>query len=86
MLVASLERGNRYLVTLNTAKPEPKWIEANPAEKTIRIYTPEPPSKKRGSDGRRPSAKRTSRTTPDPAGEKAAEDQELSEETSIAGK
>jgi hypothetical protein len=86
MLVASLERGNRYLVTLNTAKPEPKWVEANPAEKTIRIYTPEPPSKKRGSDGRRPSAKRTSRIAPDPAGEKVAEDQELSEETSIAGK
>jgi hypothetical protein len=86
MLVASLERGNRYLVTLNTAKPEPKWIEANPAEKTIRIYTPEPSSKKRGSDGRRPASKRTSRTMTDPAGEKAAEDQEISEETTISGK
>jgi hypothetical protein len=86
-LVASLERGNKCLITLNTGKPEPKWIEANPAEKSIRIYTPEPSSKKRGSDGRRNSAKRASRTVPDPTGEKAAEDQELSEETTaVSGK
>jgi hypothetical protein len=79
-LVASLERGNKCLVTLNTGKPEPKWIEANPAEKTLRIYAPEPSSKKRGSDGRRPAAKRA-RTISDPTAEKPAEDQELSEET-----
>lgn len=79
-LVASLERGNKCLVTLNTGKPEPKWIEANPAEKTLRIYTPEPSSKKRGSDGRRPATKRA-RTISDPTAEKPAEDQELSEET-----
>ncbi|HUB62816.1 MAG TPA: hypothetical protein VL978_19010 [Puia sp.] len=85
-LIASLERGNRCLVTLNTGKPEPKWIEANPAEKSIRISTPDPSSKKRGSEGRRP-VKRASRTVPDPAGEKAAEDQELSEETTaVSGK
>jgi hypothetical protein len=80
-LLASLERGNKYLVTLNTGKPEPKWIEANPAERTIRIYAPAPASKRRGSDERRPGGKRASRTTPDAAGEKAVEDQELSEET-----
>lgn len=80
-LLASLERGNKCLITLNAGKPEPKWIEANPAERTIRIYTPESPSKKRGSDGRRSVAKHASRTEPDPKGEKAADDQELSEET-----
>lgn len=80
-LLASLERGNRCLVTLNTSKPEPKWIEANPAEKTIRISSPEPSSKKRGLDGRRPGPKRGPRPLVDPAAEKAAEDQELSEET-----
>jgi hypothetical protein len=79
-LVASLERGNKCLVTLNTGKPEPKWIEANPAEKTLRIYTPEPSSKKRGSDARRPATKRA-RIISDPTAEKPAEDQELSEET-----
>jgi hypothetical protein len=85
-LLASLERGNKCLVTLNTGKPEPKWIEANPAEKTIRIYTPESASKRRGSDGRRHAAKRE-QTTSDPTGEKAAEDQELSEETTaVSGK
>jgi hypothetical protein len=87
MLLASLERGNKYLVTLNTGKPEPKWIEANPAEKSIRIYAPAPGSKRRGSDERRSASKRASRTTPDPAGEKASEDQELSEETTtVSGK
>jgi hypothetical protein len=83
-LMASLERGNKCLITLNTGKPEPKWIEANPAEKTIRIYTPEPPSKKRGSDGRRPAGKRDSRKMSDVSdlpGEKTTEDQELTEET-----
>jgi hypothetical protein len=87
MLLASLERGNKYLVTLNTSKPEPKWIEANPAERSIRIYAPAPNSKRRGSDERRPAGKRATRTTPDLAGDKAAEDQELSEETTlISGK
>jgi hypothetical protein len=83
ILVASLERGNRHLVTLNTGKPEPKWIEANPAERTIRISAPAPLGKKRGSDERRHVGKRVSRTTPDTASEKAAEDQELSEETAL---
>jgi len=87
MLLASLERGNKYLVTLNTGKPEPKWIEANPAEKSIRIYAPAPASRKRGSDERQTGTKRASRTTPDPTGEKAVEDQELSEETTaVSGK
>lgn len=87
MLLASLERGNKYLVTLNTGKPEPKWIEANPAERSIRIYAPAPLSKRRGSDERRPAGKRASRTTSDLAGDKAAEDQELSEETTaVSGK
>jgi hypothetical protein len=81
ILLASLERGNKYLVTLNTGKPEPKWIEANPAEKSIRIYPPAPASRKRGSDERRPGSKRASRPSTDPAGENAVEDQELSEET-----
>jgi hypothetical protein len=86
-LLASLERGNKCLITLNTGKPEPKWIEANPAEKTIRIYTPEPPAKRRGPDGRRPAAKRDSRKVPDLPGEKTAEDQELTEETTaVSGK
>jgi hypothetical protein len=87
-LVAALERGNRYLVTFETAKPEPKWIEANPAEKTIRIYTPEPNAKKgRGSEDRRPRMKRSSRPTADPVAENAAEDQELPEEvTATRGK
>ncbi|HXB35195.1 MAG TPA: hypothetical protein VNV35_17320 [Puia sp.] len=91
-LLASLERGNKCLITLNTGKPEPKWIEANPAEKTIRIYTPESPLKKRASDGRRPAARRARTMSdptnpPDPTGEKAAEDQELSEEsTTVTGK
>jgi hypothetical protein len=86
-LLASLERGNKCLITLNTGKPEPKWIEANPAEKSIRISTPEPLSKKRGSDGRRPAARRAARTVPDAAGENAAEDKELSEETTaVSGK
>jgi len=83
-LLASLERGNKCLITLNTGKPEPKWIEANPAEKTIRIYTPESPLKKRASDGRRHAAKRA-RTMSDmsnPSGEKAAEDREQSPELS----
>jgi hypothetical protein len=90
-LLASLERGNKCLVTLNTGKPEPKWIEANPAEKSIRIYNPEP-SKKRGTDGRRSAAKRARTISDisdisDPAAEKAAEDQELSEETTtVSGK
>ncbi|HLX66349.1 MAG TPA: hypothetical protein VKR41_05110 [Puia sp.] len=82
-LLASLERGNRCLITLNAGKPEPKWIEANPAEKTIRIYTPESPLKKRGSDGRRPAAKRA-KTMSEPTAEKAAEDQEPAEETTTA--
>jgi hypothetical protein len=87
MLLASLERGNRYLATLDTGKPEPKWIEANPAEKSIRISAPAPSTKKRGSDERRHTSKRALRTAPDPAGEKAAEDQELSEEaTAISRK
>ena len=70
-----------------TGKPEPKWIEANPAEKSIRIYAPAPASRKRGSDERQTGTKRASRTTPDPTGEKAVEDQELSEETTaVSGK
>lgn len=78
LLLASLERGNRHLVTLNTGKPEPKWVEANPAEKTIRISSPAP-SKKRGSEERRAS-KRSSRTAPDLAGESPVGEQELQEE------
>ncbi|HET6255890.1 MAG TPA: hypothetical protein VFE32_17570 [Puia sp.] len=84
MLLASLERGNKHLVTLNTGKPEPKWIEANPADRTIRIYAPIP-SKKRGSDERR-SARRSQRAAPGPAGEKATEDQELPEETTAGSR
>ena len=87
VFLAALERGNKCLITLNTGKPEPKWIEANPAEKTIRIYGPEPLSKKRASDGRRPAVKRDSRKMSDPSVEKTAEDQELSEETTaVSGK
>ncbi len=78
MLLASLERGNRHLVNLNTGKPEPKWVEANPAEKTIRLSTPAPP-KKRGSDERRAS-KRSTRTSPDLAVETKPEEQEQPEE------
>lgn len=81
LLVASLERGNRHLVTLNTGKPEPKWVEANPAEKTIRISAPVP-SKKRGSDERRAS-KRPPKTT-DLFGEKKSEEQEIPEEVDTA--
>ena len=87
-LMAALERGNRYLVTLNTTKPEPKWIEANPAEKTIKIYAPVPGSaKRRRSDEKRSSAKRISAAMPDPADEQSTGDHELSEETAdISGK
>lgn len=86
-LLASLERGNKHLVTLHTSKPEPKWIEANPAEKTIRLSAPEPASKKHGSDGRRQSARRNMRTTSEPAAETKADEQELPEETAaVSGK
>jgi hypothetical protein len=78
MLLSSLERGNRHLVTLNTGKLEPKWIEANPAEKSIRITAPTP-AKKRSSEERR-SSKRASRAASDLAGEKMTEDQEMPEE------
>src|SRR6202012_5626879 len=60
-LLASLERGNRHLVTLNAGKPELKWIEANPAEKTIRISSPAPSARKQGSNERRHAGKRSSR-------------------------
>jgi hypothetical protein len=84
-LIASLERGNKYLVTFNTAKPEPKYIEANPAEKTIRIYAPTPTStKKRNPEERRPATKRVAKSAADPAKEKPVEDQEVSEETLMA--
>jgi hypothetical protein len=80
-LISALERGNRHLVMFETAKPEPKWIEANPAERTIRIYTPEPnAARKRGAEARRTRIRRTPQAA-DPASEKTVEDQELSEET-----
>ena len=78
LLLASLERGNRHLVTLNTGKPEPKWVEANPSEKTLRISNPAP-SRKRGSDERR-AAKRSTRPAPDLASETTPEEQELPED------
>jgi hypothetical protein len=89
MVIASLERGNKHLITLNTAKPEPKWIEANPAERTIRIYAPVPSPAtpaRRSSELRRPGTRRVSKGVNDPSAEKAAEDQELSEETALASR
>ncbi|HEV2353895.1 MAG TPA: hypothetical protein VGR89_06620, partial [Puia sp.] len=77
-LLSALERGNRYLVTLETTKPEPKWIEANPGEKTIRIYAPGPPKRRR--EDRRSPAKRLSAASAEPAEEKTTGDQEVSEE------
>jgi hypothetical protein len=87
-LMAALERGNRYLITLNTGKPEPKWIEANPAERTIKIYAPVPgPAKRRRSEDKRSSAKRLSASLSEPTDEQSAGDQELSEETvEVTGK
>ncbi|HXD77165.1 MAG TPA: hypothetical protein VN616_05125 [Puia sp.] len=87
-MLAALERGNRYLVTLGGSKPEPKHIEANPAEKSIKIYTPVPEvAKRRRTEARRPSAQRLSPAIPEVAEEKSTGDQELSEETiGLSGK
>lgn len=79
ILLSALERGNRYLVTLNTTKPEPKWIEAHPAERTIRIYAPTPPRRKR-TEERRVSGKHLAATGQERSEDKPAADQELSEE------